>query len=312
MEGPSFKLISKLKSLWTSSDGFFLSGQVTDAETEAKYLATLRARNPDDFQLIFSDRALLLRLTQSFLSRHGVPALRHSPLAESQLSPTEILQRIVLGAFALETKTELEFEYGVIEVNRLSYKLDQIDEPLDKVRIQKSVHLLTIPSRVAPLVARGVRAIAPQALYKKWNQRVIEKYLATAKATLKPEVLPPPIATLSKTELARLTYEKEYAKILELGFLGDEAFWPRSKDDNLHRDYRAYPGFKNEIDGIYKYEIDKKLLAASESREIKNHVFGVWKTHYKIDPSSPRLTKIQDEILKVVRAAGSYKTKPPG
>ena len=286
MAGETFEILSRLKSLWTSSDGFFLSGMVSENHVQKTCLGMLRRENPEDFQLIFSDRALLLRLTQSFLSRHGVPALRHSPLAESELSPIEILQRIVLGAFALETKTELEFEYGVIEVNRLSFKLDQIGEHVDKVRPQKNVHLLTIPTRVAPLVARGVRAIAPQALYKKWNQRLIEKYLATAKATFKPEDSTPAVPVLTKAEQARIAYEQELEKVLKHGFLGQGAYWPRNSRDDLHTDKRPYPGFNRDIDGVYKYALDKRLLAASESREIKNHVFGVWKRAYRPPPTA--------------------------
>ena len=302
MAGETAKVISKLRLIWESAQGYFISGVVGESEKENISLIMLRKSNPDDFQKIFSDRAHLLRITQSFIARHGFPPSRFPPIPAESHTRFDILKRVVVGAFALEHNVDMDFNNGGFEHKRIEYTLDPLDKPVDQVKPPSDGLLLTIPSRVEPLLARGIRTVAPRALCRTWNQRLIETFLHNSPLSayeiqFAHETKAAAPAPLTAAEQA---YRDEYQKVLELGFLGDRAFWPRSENDDFHTDWREYPGFDHKLDGKFKYRFDKTALRSPKEKPA-GYVFGVWKLKDKQSQVKTPEIKINPEALEIVR-----------
>lgn len=302
MAGETAKVISKLKLIWESAEGYFVSGVVGYSEKQNVSLAMLRKRNPEDFQTIFSNRTHLLRITQSFISRHGLPPSRSPPVPAEAHSRFDILKRVVVGAFALEHNVNIYFDDGGFEHDRIDYTLDPLDRPVGEVERPDEGLLLTIPSRVEPLLACGIRTVAPRALYRTWNQRLIEIYVHNSPASAYEIQLARDLKAAAPAPLsaAEQSYREEYRKVLELGFLGEHAFWPRSEEDNLHEDKRAYPGFESELDGRFKYRLDKATLQGPLDK-LGGYLFGVWKRKDKQSQlQTPKATpSVQDAMRKI-------------
>ena len=112
--------------------------------------------------------------------------------------------------------------------------------------------------------------------------------------------LPTKAAAPAPLTAAEQAYRDEYQKVLELGFLGDRAFWPRSENDDFHTDWREYPGFDHKLDGKFKYRFDKTALRSPKEKPA-GYVFGVWKLKDKQSQVKTPEIKINPEALEIVR-----------
>ena len=133
-------LIEKLQQVALYSDGIFISGQVVTSKTENKYFHNFYQRNPHYFHLIDTFRTKILRLTQQFSEHYLAPIPK-----QKDLSPPEILQRILWTSLILHQPVIKKFPSTSFKWGKSNFILDPFDSQLDQLQAMKQAGSKHLP-----------------------------------------------------------------------------------------------------------------------------------------------------------------------
>ena len=255
METKTEKILKKIDTISTYSDGIFIIGAVTDNYHENKIIGTYISRHKEQFEVKKFKKLYVYKTTFQYSFSRGLGLIN-----KRLNSNVKIAQRLLWSMFIMEAQKARNFTTS-------RFKFSDVNVIIDDLVSESPKHwgniVITIPQRQHLFKDNYV---VPTKLNRKDYQNVFDELLAD----------------VGEDKLQLPKELEEYRGIIEEN-MGSEFIWPLETSD-FHGEERSYDfnTVTKEFTGKEKYETDLKQIKnwKSASALFKEdglvYRFGVW------------------------------------